>query len=759
MNVDKTVFLQQYQQLRPVVVHKEFHELDGNERAAIQQFKQLAKSIYQEVAKSRKIGIEYLVAALSYFHQGNESVLLSEQYLILRASYFFYQQYEMFEALDRSEAKQKEVCDLLRYIAKPMLEHIGDVNLREESQQLLQLYLAFMLRLDELKKDAYEAWISYIEKRSFQQLKIVNYLRTLTIIFKRLAQKKIVRRSRKKRKSIKDWPSSAELKYGRDKIPQPVFLDDYPARVAEISDISIDENGDLDVIDEGFSIHSTDLRTARFNKVINEHTANLMRHRQRRLQPFVTNSHYMSRDVLRHWIYILNFELFDESKETAAIAAACLLSITTGLSPVALLDYSQLIKDGILIRQVRDKKTEYLLRLNLDITQQKIEILKGYQLNQTVSHDLYISSSWFDYLHLRDRTKQITAQDVTHYLKKWSMGEQVGSISIEKLQAQLYFHIFHDTFNEYIAHVLSGKDSHHELPGSFYNGVVQQQLNETYLIYLEALHPKKELDNIKLIQQQFNENIPKENARFGSQLALTPSFVGDFFSTLRNVCLDQIQLDKHVIERINAYSIWMWHIHLLCLASRPKEGLLGSPMDYDLSLKLLYVNDKKNSRSRKDGRFVVLSNFFIQAFQRYIAFLEQVTIQYAGLFTLVFNKVFHVDDLFGKVIVYPKSLPVTAQQWQSKKIQCVPISRGWVNQYLAPHFSVELYNNWLRHFDMNMLMQLGISFNAIQALYGHDQRDQELFYRYSSASLQQYITDVSTQMDQIIQNLNLKHLA
>lgn len=39
------------------------------------------------------------------------------------------------------------------------------------------------------------------------------------------------------------------------------------------------------------------------------------------------------------------------------------------------------------------------------------------------------------------------------------MNHGIGSITVEKLQAQLYFYIFHRTFNEYIAHVLSGKDS------------------------------------------------------------------------------------------------------------------------------------------------------------------------------------------------------------------------------------------------------------------------------------------------------------
>ena len=76
---------------------------------------------------------------------------------------------------------------------------------------------------------------------------------------------------------------------------------------------------------------------------------------------------------------------------------------------------------------------------------------------------------------------------MNRYLKKWSSKQQIGSITVEKLQAQLYFHVFHRTFNEYIAHVLSGKDSHHDLPSSFYNGVAQHLINEHYLIYLKTL--------------------------------------------------------------------------------------------------------------------------------------------------------------------------------------------------------------------------------------------------------------------------------
>ena len=56
-------------------------------------------------------------------------------------------------------------------------------------------------------------------------------------------------------------------------------------------------------------------------------------------------------------------------------------------------------------------------------------------------------------------------------------------------------------------------------------------------------------------------------------------------------------------------------------------------------------------------------------------------------------------------------------------------------------------------------MEQGVAFNVIQALYGHDQRDQELFYRYSSASLQQYMVQVTRGIDDMITSLHIEHLS
>ena len=125
----------------------------------------------------------------------------------------------------------------------------------------------------------------------------------------------------------------------------------------------------------------------------------------------------------------------------------------------------------------------------------------------------------------------------------------------------------------------------------------------------------------------------------------------------------------------------------------------------------------------------------------------------------MFGKRITLQDLFGQVIFYPNDLPSSAQEWASKKIKIFALKRSWVNDYMEKHQLSSLYNNWLRHFDMNILMEQSVAFNVIQAIYGHDQRNQELFYRYSSASLPQYINQFTQSIDRMIKQLHIEHLS
>ena len=777
-----------YLQLQQTVTSTGFSELHAEDVHQIEKLKANAAEVYTSIVSARQLGKDYLFAAFTYFATYVSEQLDETGYLLLRVSYLFYKKYQAICPLTASDAKQKEICDLLRYICKPLVE-LGlqqqeESSEERDSRRLLQCYLDFMLNLVQFNKEIYENWTEFIQDFSLKEKKFSNYLRALTIIFKRLADKKIVyrkihrkiRRKRilqrikakkrkprkprpKKLKPVPDWPSQEE-EVEKDYPSQgKITLADFPADITFDPWIVIDEEGEIDAIEQGWQIETTDPGTGRFFRFVNEYATHMLRHRQRRLQPLVTNSYYMSQDVIQHLFYLLNGELNSQDPDSSAMAAACLLSLSSGLSPVALLNYEQLIEKGVLLKTGSAKRPEYQVRLYLAITQQKNESLMPHQLNHTVSHELYLSSSWFEYLHLRCGTAPVTVQEVNQYLKKCIAGQQLGSITVEKLQAQLYFHVFHHTFNEYIAHVLSGKDSSHDLPGSFYGGVAKKQLNEKYRIYLNTLCRPDTEAGIKIVEQQFESSSEADTTRLGSQLALTPDFVSDFFQQLHKVCHEKIQLHQHLIERINAYSLWMWHISLLCLTRRPQEHLLGECSAYDLDLRLLYVNDKKNSQSRKDGRFIPLAKFFTQAFKHYLDFLNSVVTHYTDLLKFVFKKNITIEDLFGKVIVYPGSLPVTAQAWDSPKIRIKPLSRAWVNEALSRYVSAPIYNNWLRHFAMNMLMDHGVAFNVIQALYGHDQRDQELFYRYSSASLYQYIRHVSQGIDEMIKTLQVEHLS
>ncbi|MCG2927113.1 hypothetical protein, partial [Escherichia coli] len=81
------------------------------------------------------------------------------------------------------------------------------------------------------------------------------------------------------------------------------------------------------------------------------------RHRQRRHAPFITNPHYLAPDVLKQIVYVLRTEL-NRDWDDAAIAAACLLSLLTGLSPIALMDFNDLIQEGTLIQNGSSRRRE-----------------------------------------------------------------------------------------------------------------------------------------------------------------------------------------------------------------------------------------------------------------------------------------------------------------------------------------------------------------------------------------------------------------
>ena len=83
------------------------------------------------------------------------------------------------------------------------------------------------------------------------------------------------------------------------------------------------------------------------------------------------------------------------------------------------------------------------------------------------------------------------------------------------------------------------------MPSSFYNGVAQHLINEHYLIYLKTLTTPDIAAEMQDVQQQFKTYALSEDARFGSQLALNPRFVTDFF----------VQLKQFVMRKYNYISM------------------------------------------------------------------------------------------------------------------------------------------------------------------------------------------------------------
>ena len=758
-------FQQDYCLLRDEVVNTQFLDLSDDLYEKVHALYEKAQQIYGYISSTRQIGNYYLLACLSYFASpdtSNTQNLTSQRYLILQASFLTYRHYQDFSKIPKGENKKKQVCDLLRYVSRYVL-HSSNAELFEECSKLLNRYVMYERSLKNEDRN------QLFNINDFQEIKVIEYLSALLIIFIRLDDRSVVLRQRKsKERKALQWPTKNEVRIFREIKSGKQEDVGYNAKIS-FHDASLhkDEDGEIELADAEVELYSEDEKTKQFNHIISDYVAHYTRHRQRRHAPFITNPHYLAPDVLKQVVYVLRAELFGNWKD-AAIAAACLLSLLTGLSPVALMNFNELIQDGILIQKGSRKRREYLLNLDLKISEQKIQSLKHVRWNEEMSHQLHLPAAWFDYIEQVSKPQLITSAKINNKLKQWLDNQFVGSITAEKLQAQLYFHIYYETYNEYLAHVIAGRDSQHHMPGIYYGGLPKAQLDTTYLSYLvEALTPHsaqfaEDTAELKLLQQQF---VVKSEGRVGSQLALEPNFVKDQFDILHRHCQESIQKDQHIINQLNAYACWMWHVSLLSLARRPNKNLLGDLEDYCFELKILYVNDKKNSKARKDGRFIPLTDFFFKALQNYTAFLEQIIEAYGSLFRQVFvKKKITINDLFGMIIASKESLPMTAKEWQSKKIKLIPLSRSWVNTYMQGVFPKKMYSNWLRHFDMNFLMheqqegKPSLAFHLIQALYGHDQRDREAFHPHSSVIPNVYVQQVRQQLQENIKSLSIQHL-
>lgn len=132
----KENFLEDYLHFQQTAMLKEFSRLSDDDLKQIKLLKSGAVKIYQNIVESRQIGVDYLYAAFTYFSVYLSSELHETQYLVLKVSYFFYAHFKAMAELFGSHAKQKEICDLLRYISKPILEQ--DQQLVVESELLLQ---------------------------------------------------------------------------------------------------------------------------------------------------------------------------------------------------------------------------------------------------------------------------------------------------------------------------------------------------------------------------------------------------------------------------------------------------------------------------------------------------------------------------------------------------------------------------------------------------------------------------------------------
>lgn len=477
---------------------------------------------------------------------------------------------------------------------------------------------------------------------------------------------------------------------------------------------------------------------------------------QRRDLPYKTNPLYLKPSLL-HQAYQRLQECYQEKISSdlyqASLAVCGLMCLLTGLSPTVFQKVENLIEGGRIKEKSINKVIHYYWVIDPKVNANHSGAMedKTQRYNRALTLEWSIPLSWITSLKALENLEQseFCAIQYNNFLREVFKEHQIGEITCGMLERQIYFHLDMETGDNLVAHLLANRDTHHIVQWN-YEGRQINQINQHFQCYINVLLGHRKGD--PWIKDEHPGYIFHREERIGSQRCWTVEAASEFFNQLYHFVKNTLaNTQANLIEKLNAYSIWMWHLSLICLTVRPIVGMPGLLKHYDPKAQLLYVHDKKTD-SRKVGRPVPVTGYWQDHFNAYRKYLTQ-TIETLGITS--FKVKLENDGFMLYVISHPR---IKSQKGQVNLAEVVehlelqPMSADFVTNYLKE--TVQIYKNWLRHFTKNHLALNGDIHNT---LYAHDKQSMG-FSHISGLSPYLYKHDIQQQVKSLLNKLEIAKL-
>mgnify|MGYP001618349921 CR=1 FL=1 len=477
---------------------------------------------------------------------------------------------------------------------------------------------------------------------------------------------------------------------------------------------------------------------------------------QRRNLPYKTSPLYLKPSLL-HQAYQRLQECYQEkiSKDPyqSSLAVCGLMCLLTGLSPTVFQKVEDLIEGGRIKEKSINKVIHYYWVIDPKLNANHSGAMedKTQRYNRALTLEWYIPVPWITSLKALENLEQseFCAIQYNNFLREVFKEYQIGEITCGMLERQIYFHLDMETGDNLVAHLLANRDTHHIVQWN-YEGRQINQINQHFQCYINVLLDRRKGD--PWIKDEHPGYIFHREERIGSQRCWTIEGASEFFNQLYNFVKNTLaNAQANRIEKLNAYSIWMWHLSLICLTVRPIVGMPGLLKHYDPNAQLLYVHDKKTD-SRKVGRPIPVTCYWQNHFNAYRKYLTQ-TVELLGIKSL--QAQLEREGFILYVISHPriksKKGPVNLAEIV-EHLELQPMSADFVTNYLKQN--VQIYKNWPRHFTKN---HLALSSDIHNTLYAHDKQNMG-FAHISGLSPYLYKQDIQQQIENLLNKLEIVKL-
>lgn len=475
---------------------------------------------------------------------------------------------------------------------------------------------------------------------------------------------------------------------------------------------------------------------------------------QRRDLACKTNPLYLKPSLLTE-VYQRLHECYQENTRNdayqSALAVCGLMSILTGLSPTVFQKIQDLIDIGRIKKKSVQKVTHYYWVIDPKLNAKHSGVMqdKTQRYNRALTLEWRIPAPWITSLEYLEQS-EFCAIEYNNFLREIFNEYAIGEITCGMLERQIYFYMEMETGDNLVAHLLANRDSHHIVQWN-YEGRQIDQIDRHFQGYINVLLDRRKGD--PWIENEHPGHIfHRGKERIGSQRCWIVEAASEFFNQLYHYVKNTLANDQaNLIEKLNAYSIWMWHLSLICLTVRPIVGMPGLLKHYDPKAQLLYVHDKKTD-SRKVGRPVPVTGYWQDHFNAYRKYLTQ-TIETLGITS--FQVKLKNDGFMLYVISHPR---IKSQKGQVNLAEVVehlelqPMSADFVTHYLKE--TVQIYKNWPRHFSKN---HFDLSGDIHNTLYAHDKQTMG-FSHISGLSPYLYKQDIQQQVERLLNKLEIAKL-